>query len=188
MIKIAGSHQLSFAFPAELPIAFTYYSDLGRVLTYLPHIFLVQAYQYDQYRMLYSTVELGMYHIRIFCDLQSQLDEKERTLIISPLSKPTAVKPMTGVRSSTTQGFYSSRSLFHEANGETVIEFGMKLWADLPTPRGLRLMPSYVVNRIAHNITRWRIREIAEGFIERSIDAFPFWMEEMKQSEPPPWT
>jgi hypothetical protein len=180
MIRIAGSHQRVFTFPAELPIAFAYYSDLGRVLTYLPHIFLVQAYQYDRYRMLYSTVELGMYHIRIFCDLQSQLDEKERTLIISPLKNAPGVKPTTGVRSATTQGFYSSRSLFHEADGETGVEFSMRLCADLPTPQGLRFMPSYVVNRIAHNITRWRIREIAEGFIERSIDAFPYWLKEMK--------
>jgi hypothetical protein len=46
-------------------------------------------------------------------------------------------------------------------------------------------MPGGIVNRIAHNITRRRIREIAEGFIERSIDAFPYWMDELQQENLP---
>ena len=85
MIKIAGSIHRSFIFPAELPLAFAYYSDLGRILTYLPHIFLVRAYAYNQFRMLYSTTELGAYRIRIFCDLQSRLEGKGQTLFITPL-------------------------------------------------------------------------------------------------------
>lgn len=185
MIKVAGSYHRSFTFPAELPLAFTYYGDLGRILPYLPHIFLVQAYRYDQFRMLYSTVELGMYHIRIFCDLQAQLDEKKRALIIQPLKSATQVKRTAGVKSATAHGLYSSKSVFHPADKETVIQYSVQLKANLPTPLGLRLMPGSMVNRIAHNITRWRIREIAEGFIERSIDAFPYWLEEMKQDSLP---
>ncbi len=73
MLRIAGSSRHTFSFPADLPTAFAYYSDVGRILTYLPHIFLVQAYAYDQFRMLYSTLELGVYHIRIFCDLRTTL-------------------------------------------------------------------------------------------------------------------
>ena len=47
MIKVAGSIRRSFIFPAELPVAFAYYGDLGRVLTYLLHVFLVRAFAYD---------------------------------------------------------------------------------------------------------------------------------------------
>jgi hypothetical protein len=185
MIKVAGSYRRSFTFPAELPLAFTFYSDLGRILPYLPHIFLVQAYRYDQFRMLYSTVELGMYHIRIFCDLQATLDEKRRTLFIKPLNDHPPVKSSAGPKSVAVQGVFSSKSLFHAVRDETVIEYSLQLKANLPTPQGLRLMPSGMVNRLAHNITARRIREIADGFIERSIDAFPYWVEELKQDGPP---
>lgn len=185
MIEVAGSTHRSFTFPAELPIAFAYYGDLGRVLNYLPHIFLVQAFKYDQFRMLYRSTELGMYHIRIFCDLQAQLDEKERVLRMRPLNIPSSVQASAGVKSATTHGAFSSTSTFHAAGHETLIEYSLELRADLPTPLGLRFVPGSVVNRIAHNITRWRIREIAEGFIERSIDAFPYWTAEMKQKHSP---
>jgi hypothetical protein len=185
MIEVAGSYRRSFRFPAELPMAFTYYGDVGRILPYLPHIFLVQAYRYDRFRMLYSTVELGMYHIRIFCDLEAQMDEKERSLTIRPFTGYSPVKASAGVKSATAQGYYSSKSVFHPDGDGTLIDFRLDLQANLPTAVGLRFMPGSVVNRIAHNITRERIREIAEGFIERSIDAFPYWLEEIKQDSMP---
>jgi hypothetical protein len=182
MITVAGSIHRSFTFPAELPIAYCYFSDLGRVLSYLPHILLVREYGYDQFRMLYSTTELGVYHIRIFCDLTARLDEKERALYVDPMNSARPVKARAGVKSATAQGYYSSTSLFREAGAETLIEYDLQLWSELPTPMGLRLMPATVVNRVAQSITKWRIREIAEGFIERSIDAFPHWLAEMEQT------
>jgi hypothetical protein len=45
----------------------------------------------------------------------------------------------------------------------------------------MRFMPGAMVNRIADNITERRVREIIEGFIERSIAAFPHWVDEMGQ-------
>jgi len=182
MIRVSGSVRRSFTVPAELPVAFAYYSDLGRILNYLPHIFLVRAYQYDQFRMLYSTVELGIYHIRIFCDLQARLDEKERSLYVTSLEIEPPVASTAGDREATAQGVFSSKSVFHAAGDSTRIEYSLSLRADLPSPLGLRMMPGYVVNRIAENITRWRIREIADGFIDRSVDAYPFWLAEMGQA------
>ena len=38
MIKLAGGVSLAFRFPAPLPVAFAYYSDLRTVLHYLPHV------------------------------------------------------------------------------------------------------------------------------------------------------
>ena len=185
MIQISGSHRRTFVFPAELPLAFTYYSDLGRVLPYLPHIFLVQAYRYDQFRMLYSTVELGMYQIRIFCDLEARLDDNTRTLFLQPLKGYPPAKPAAGSKSATGQGFFFSQSVFQAAGRQTKVDYNLQLQADLLSPLGLRLMPGGVVNRIAHNITRRRIREIADGFIERSIDAFPYWVDELQQENLP---
>jgi hypothetical protein len=185
MIKISGAIRRSFVFPAELPVAFAYYADLDRIFNYLPHILLVQAYGYDRFRMLYCTTELATYHIRIFCDLQATLNGNERTLSISPLDDIAPVNGQAGLRSATTQGYYSSRSVFHENGRETQIDYSLRLRADLPTPLGLRFMPGAVVNRIAKNITNWRMREIADGFIQRSIDAFPYWLAEMEEIESP---
>jgi hypothetical protein len=186
MIHISGSVCRSFAFPAPLPLAFAYFSDLGRILTYLPHIFVVRAYRYDQFRMLYSTTELGVYHIRIFCDLQARLEKAERTLTIRPMEGCTPAKPAAGVKSATASGLFSSQSAFRPDGDGTAVTYSLRLEAKLPKPTGLRLMPDSVVNRIAQNITRWRIREVAEGFIGRSIDAYPFWLAEIEGQDLPP--
>ncbi len=185
MIEISGSVRKSFIFPAELPLTFAYYSDLGRVLTYLPHISLVRAYSYNRFRVLYATTELSTYRIRIFCDLQADVDTRERALLIRPFDIVPPVKAQAGLRSATAQGYYTSRSVFSPYGDQTRIEYDLQLYAHLPTPLGLRFMPTGVVNRLAQNITRWRIREIAEGFIERSIDAFPHWLAEIEQPDLP---
>ena len=179
MIQVSGSETRSFMVPAELPTAFAYYSDLARVLTYLPHISVVRAYSDDQFRVLYSTTELGIYHIRIFCDLQASIDERERSLILQPMVDVPQVHPTVGAKSVTAQGYYRSRSVFRDTGGATSIEYSLELEADLPTPLGLRLVSGNVVARIAQEITQRRTREIADGFIERSIDAFPSWLAEM---------
>jgi hypothetical protein len=186
MIKVAGSARRTFYFPADLPTAYAYYSDVGRILTYLPHIFLVQAYAVDQFRMLYSTLELGVYRIRIFCDLRTLLDAsgERRAIHINPLSDVTPVPPKASLSASVTQGYYSSSSVFHQDGNKTRIDFSMTLQARLPTPLGLRLMPAAIVEGIAGNITNARMREITTGFIQHSIDAFPYWLEEMQQSKP----
>jgi len=185
MIQVSGYETRSFIIPAELPMAFAYYSDLGRILTYLPHISLVRAYSHDQFRVLYSTMELGIYHIRIFCDLQACIDERERSLILQPMTDVPQVHPSAGAKSATTQGYYRSKSVFRDTGSATSIEYSLELEAALPTPLGLRLAPGHVVNRVAHDITLRRTREIADGFVERSIDAFPGWLAEMGQRRLP---
>ena len=186
MIKVAGTARRTFNFPADLPTAFAYYSDVGRILTYLPHIVLVQAYAVDQFRMLYSTFELGVYHIRIFCDLCTTLDvsRDRRAIHINPLRNATPVPPKASLSASVAQGYHSSSSVFHDDGNKTRIDFSMTLQTKLPTPLGLRLMPASVVDGVARNITNARIHEITNGFILRSIDAFPYWLEEMQQPKP----
>ena len=51
----------------------------------------------------------------------------------------------------------------------------LKMLATPPRPRGMRFMPSKMVDKIANNITNHRMREIAEYFIESSIADFPRW-------------
>ncbi len=178
MIKIADSVRRSFLFPADLPMAYAYYGDVGRLLSYLPHICLVRVYGPARFRLLYNTTELGTYHVRIFADVEASLDE-EWLLRVRPLDGVTPVGNKAGFHSSTTQGYFSSQSVFYNKGHQTRIEYNLQLRAALPTPLGLRLMPSAMVSRVAGSITRMRIREIAEGFIERSVAAFPHWLAEL---------
>jgi hypothetical protein len=187
MIKIAGSSSRSFVFPAELPLAYAYYADVGRLLTYLPHISLVRAYASDRFRLLYTSTELGAYHIRIFADVQTTM-EAGWVVRVHPLPGLAPVDSQAGVNSSTTQGFFTSHSVFKDEGAQTRIEYTLRLQAQLPAPVGLRLMPGSMVNRIARGITKARIREIVEGFIERSASAFPHWLEEMEHHSRPTTT
>jgi hypothetical protein len=178
MIKVVGSACRSFVFPADLPMAYAYYGDVGRLLNYLPYIFLVRAYEPDRFRLLYSTTELGTYQIRIFADVQTTLD-KGWVIRVHPLDGIPPVETEAGVTSSTAQGYFTSRSVFQEAGDRTLIEYSLQLQAHIPTPLGLRLMPNVMMNRVAKSITSMRIREVVEGFIKRSIDAFPYWLAEI---------
>ncbi len=166
-------------------MAYAYYSDVGRLLNYLPHICLVRAYGPDRFRLLYSSTELGTYHVRIYADVQATVGE-EWMLRVLPLDGISAVTAKAGFSTSTAQGRFTSRSIFQERGGKTWIEYQLKLEAKLPTPFGLRFVPGGVINRVAKSITRMRIRETAEGFIERSIDAFPHWLDEIGDSPPKP--
>ena len=179
MIKVAGSVHRSFVFPAELPLAYAYYADIDRVLSYLPHICVARTYGPDRLRLLYHSTELGLYRIRIFADVQTLLEDGH-VLRVRALEGQPPVEAEGGAQSATAQGYFTSKSTFHDAGNQTRVEYKLQLRADLPTPLGLRFMPGLVVGSIARSITNMRIREIVEGFIERSIDAFPHWFEELQ--------
>jgi hypothetical protein len=181
MIQVAGAARRTFTFPAELPVAYAYYGDVARVLSYLPHICLVRAYGPDRFRLLYNTIELGTYHIRIFADVQTTLD-RGWVLRVRPLPGFPPVGPQAGINSSAAQGYFTSRSVFQEEGDQTRIEYSLQLRAKLPPPLGLRFVPGLVMDRIVKSITHTRIREITNGFIERSLAAFPHWLAEMESN------
>ena len=173
MINIVGSTSFSFDFPAELIQAFEYYADFSRVFPYLPHISIVKKHTDDHFRMLYKTTELGIYKVKIFCDLQVTSNLDTHTLLIQPLnSSVKPIKPRAGLYSITGQGYYSSQTKFYADGKQTKIDYSLKLNSDLPVPIGLRLMPESLINNIAGSITNWRIQEIAKGFIEKSITSY----------------
>jgi hypothetical protein len=178
MIQIVGSARRSFVFPGELPLAYAYYADVGRLLSYLPHICLVRAYGSDRFRLLYHSTELGLYQIRLFADVQTKLTEGW-VVQVRPLEGIPSVKAKVGIHSASAQGYFTSQSVFHDEGKQTRIEYSLQLWGNLPTPQGLHFMPGMVVSRIAKRITKMRIHEIADGFVERSRDAFPHWLAEI---------
>ena len=180
MIRVAGSAHRSFIFPAELPLAYAYYADIGRVLRHLPHICLAQTYSPDHLRLLYRSTELGIYRIRIFADVQTILEDGH-VLHVQPLDGLPPVQVQAASHLTTAQGKFTGHSVFHDMGSQTEIQYSIRLQADLPTPGGLRVMPRLVVNSIARSITHTRIREIVAGFVTRSVAAFPDWLEEMQE-------
>jgi hypothetical protein len=177
MINLTGSIKRAFVFPAIPTVALSYYSDLSRVADFLPHITLVHAYAHNQIRMLYETVELGAYTIQIYSDLESSVDWENFLLTVYPVTIPSAppIQAETTVRQATGSGLFAIDTQFFDLGTQTRIEYTIRLKAELERPLGMRLMPKRVVKRIAQSITDERVKEIADGFIKHSVEAFPDW-------------
>jgi hypothetical protein len=172
MITISGSIQRSFIFPADLNTAFEYYCDLRRTFSFLTHIYLVQQYRELQYRLAYSTTELGIYRVRLMCDIETEMDRKNWVLRIYPLKEITPTPAEVGIQSLLGQGYFASESVFYPMGDQTQIDYSLKIQARLPVPYASRFIPDPVLSKAANNITHWRMQEIAEGFIERSVDFY----------------
>jgi hypothetical protein len=168
-IEIDGATRRSFVFPAPLDKAFAFYSELDTIFTCLPHISIVEKYSETGFRLIYNTLELGIYSIRIVCDLEAQLDNQTHLLRISPLEGTDRVQSIFSLRSIQAQGYYSSESRFIPFGDSTRIDYSLRIQASLPTPLAALYMLPSLRNSIASRITTWRIEEIAGGFIERSI-------------------
>ena len=97
MISISGSVQRSFVFPADEITAFKYYADMNRTLNFLQHISILDRRQEGEYRVLYSTNELGIYSVRLVCDIQITSDPENGLLKIRPLNHPLIVKSKAGM-------------------------------------------------------------------------------------------
>jgi hypothetical protein len=172
VILINGTSRQTFLFPADVTTTSTFYGDFGRILRYLPHIQLVKAYRPDQFRVMYHTLELNVYRVRIICDLQVRYNETTQTLHVTPLFDKPSVRSEVTVNSLSAQGYFTSQSVFRTHGEQTSVDYGINLEARLPKPFGLMLMPDRVTQQIAQNITEWRIHEIAGGFIKRSIQEY----------------
>jgi hypothetical protein len=172
VIQINGTNRQTFLFPADVATTSTFYSDFSRILRYLPHIQLVKAYRPDQFRVMYHTLELNVYRVRIYCDLQVRFNETTQTLHVTPFFDKPPVRSEVTVNSMSTQGYFTSQSVFRAHGEQTSVDYGINLEARLPKPFGLMLMPDRVTQQIAQNITEWRIHEIAGGFIKRSIQDY----------------
>ena len=172
MILINGTSRQTFLFPADIVTASKFYGNFGRILPYLPHIQLVKAYRPDQFRVMYHTLELNVYRVRITCDLQVRYNETTQTLHVTPLFDKPPVRSEVTVNSLSAHGFFTSQSVFRAHGEHTSVDYGINLEARLPKPFGLMLMPDRVTQQIAQNITEWRIHEISGGFIKRSIQEY----------------
>lgn len=187
MITISGTTHQTFSFPADVAAASAFYRDFSRILHYLPHIHLIKAYGPDQFRVMYHTLELSMYRVRIYCDLQVSYDDARQTLHVTPLLNKPPVKSEATVHSLTAQGYFTSQTIFRPRSDHSMVDYQLSLEAHLPKPFGLMLMPDMVIGQIASNITDWRIHEIAGGFIKRSVKEYRGSMAQPVRAGRPEW-
>lgn len=175
MITLNGTIQRRFFFPADPITTLIYFSDLSRVTYLLPHITVVEAYSSDKVRIRYQTVELGAYTINIFCDLDSTVDLDKMEIAIGPLAGCQQVAQESTLNATTGYGYYESMAKLFPDDAGTAIDYHFQFKSDLLRPRGLRMMPKRVVDRIAQSISLGRVEEIAEGFMENALEAYDDW-------------
>lgn len=187
MISLNGSIRRKFFFPADLLTTLIYFSDLSRVVYLLPHISLDEEYSNNKVRIRYQTVELGAYTINIFCDLALDIDVDQSTIKVSPLTGYEEVPGDATLNATTGHGYYSSVAKLAAQDGGTAIDYQLQFESKLPRPRGLRMMPKRVVDRIAQSISIGRVEEIADGFMANALEAFDEWVAQQDRNLVDQW-
>lgn len=172
MININGAVERSYIFPASLETAIAYYGNFEHILKFLPHIQRVRTYTPSEFRLVYHTVELGAYDVKMFCDLRVYFDAAEQCLRVRAIENYPPVRPHFTLTSLSAQGEYASESYFQAEGPHTRVVYHLRLNAHLPSPLGLSLVPRPIINQIANNITLARIDEIADGFIEATVNDY----------------
>ena len=188
MITLNGTVHRQFYFPADPLTTMVYFSDLGRAIFHLPHITLVEPYNDNSVRIRYQTVEIGAYTINIYCDLELTVDVTNKVIRVDPLAGCTPVEGDATLNATTGYGFYTSTARLTPAEDDgTNIDYRFQFQSKLERPRGLRMMPRRIVDRIAQSISLGRVGEIADGFMESAAEAFPDWLAKQKRSLTTDW-
>jgi hypothetical protein len=171
MIDIAVSAQRVFTIPADLARTTLHFRDFGHTLSYLaPHLRLVTTYAGDQYRLLYSATEAGVYQIAFYCDIQVQFDEVNQVLRVAPLAGIPPVAPRATLNSLTGQGYYGSQAVFRAAGPHTSVQYEVEIEARVPKRLEWALIPDPVIKRVVEDTVQRRLQEITDTFIARSIE------------------
>ena len=174
MIHIAVSAQRVFTVPASLARTTAHFRDFGHTLDYLaPHLRLAATYARDQYRMLYSVTEAGVYRVAFYCDIQVQYDDSSRVLHVVPLDGIPPVAPNATLKSLTGQGYYRSRSAFQSAGLHTSITYDVEIQAAVPKRLEWRLIPDAVITRVVEDVVQRRPSAAAERdhrYVHRPLD------------------
>lgn len=172
MINVSGSTKRSFLFSGNFQEAIEYYSDMGRIFNYLQKVTLTKQYSTSQFRMMFRSTELSIYTIQLYCDLEVRIDKNNAIISVSPINGKKAIKPKSGMHSSSGMANFSSTSRFVPDGKFTRVYYQLSLEGKLPKPLAFSLVPDKITNHIAKNITKQRISEIADGFIIASLADF----------------
>jgi hypothetical protein len=170
MIRIAVSARRVFTMPADLATTMAYFRDFERTIRDLHHLSLVKTYARDQYRILYSAAEAGIYHVAFYCDIQVQFDAINQAIRVIPLTGIPPVPPKVTINSMTGQGYYASHSGFRSAGTNTRVEYEVEIKAEVPKRLEMKLVPDALVKRILEKTVRQRLQVITDAFIGRTMD------------------
>jgi len=171
MINIAVSAQRVFTVPADLARTTAHLRDFGHTLGCLaPHLRRVATYARDQYRMLYSVTEAGVYRVAFYCDIQVEFDESSQILRVTPLAGIPPVAAKATLKSLTGQGTYRSQTAFQPAGPHTRITYDVEIKAAVPKRLEWKLIPDAVITRLVEDVVQRRLEQITDTFIARSID------------------
>lgn len=168
MIHIAGRARQSFVLHCPLEAAWQWFNTPVEYFSLLPHIRVVKSYSPRRFRLLYEATELGLYRVRLFCDLAVQADARRRLLGIRPFSSPDGpVPPRSGLRTITSQGVFRSTTAFRADGGNTIIEYDLAIEARFRKPAILAPVPDSVAGEMAAPVVSWHVQEITAEFIRR---------------------
>ena len=170
MISIAVSDQRTFTLPADLATTTAYFRDFERTIRDLHHLRMVKTYAPDQYRILYSAAEGGIYHVAFYCDIQVQFDEISPAIRVLPLAGIPPVSPKVTINSMTGQGYYASQSIFQPVGPNTNVKYEVEIQAEVPKRLELRLIPDQVAKQVIEKLVKQRLQAITDAFIERTME------------------
>jgi len=169
MIHLVGMAKRSYLFPSSLHEAMQHYANMEGLFKYLPHITLIKTFSANQFRVLFSSTELSIYKIELYCDLEVTIDKESDIITVGLLYGKKPVKAKAGMHSSRGMAKFISTSEFKPQGENTRIYYHLNLIGELPKPRAFSLVPDNITNHIAESITKRRIFEIADGFIVGSL-------------------
>ncbi len=178
MITLDGTIKRRFFFPSDSQTTLLYFGDLSRVIYFLPHISIVETFDSDSIRIRFQTVELGAYTINVYCDLGLERLPETMSIKVGPLEGTAPIESESTLNSTTGYGYFTSEALLFDEDDGTGIDFQFRFQSKLPRPRGLRMMPKRVVDRIAMSISQGRLEEMIEGFMSSAMETFPEWRDE----------
>lgn len=168
MIAIAVSARRTFTLAADLAATTAYFRDLTRTIDDLPHLSLVKTHDRDQYRILYSAAEAGVYHVALYCDIQVRFDEVHQSVRVTPLTGIPPVPPKVTMGSLTGQGYYASQAVLQAVGTHTKVDFDVQITSQLPKRLTLTLVPDRVVKRAIEQVVARRLQEITDAFALRA--------------------
>lgn len=170
MISIAVSAQRTFTLPADLATTTAYFRDFERTIRDLQYLSLVKTYAQDQYRILYSAAEAGIYHVAFCCDIQVDFDEINQIIRVTPLVGIPPAPPKVTVNSLSGQGYYASQSIFRNAGLNTHVAYEVEIKAQVPKRLELKLVPDQVIKRMIEDRVRHRLQAITDSFIHHTME------------------
>jgi hypothetical protein len=170
MITIAVSARRTFTMPADLATTSAYFNDFERAIQDLQHLSLVKTYARNQYRIVYTAVEAGIYRVAFYCDVQVQFDEGKQALRVLPLAGISPVMPKVTINSMIGQGVYTSRSIFQSAGSNTNVNYEVEIRAEVPKRMEMKLVPDRVFKKMVENLVEQRMLAITDAYILHSIE------------------